>query len=174
MITIRALIITYMGEEAQERRLATPTCPKATIPYERLLLYMHPPPGMVTDRMNSSHNRLLYDDPLLGSPCCCVARAAAVVVYCDARTAAVVTVTHGEHAGRLCKQPRARAAVAAPCSRCGTAVQPRPSSASSAALLERELPSPSCDVDVRRCRRSDARRSFMACFLFSVCLAPFV
>ena len=71
--TIRAIILTYMGEEAQERRLATSTCPKATIPYERLLLYMHPPPDMVTDRMNSSHNRLLYDDPLLGSPCRCVA-----------------------------------------------------------------------------------------------------
>ena len=100
MITIRALILTYMGEEAQERRLATSTCPKATIPYERLLLYMHPPPDMVTDRMSSSHGRLLYDNPLLGSPCCCVARAAAVVVYCDARTAAVVTMTHGERAGR--------------------------------------------------------------------------
>ena len=57
--TIRALTLTYMGEEAQERRLATSTCPKATIPYERLLLYMHPPPDMVTDRMNGSHNRLL-------------------------------------------------------------------------------------------------------------------
>ena len=40
-----------MGEEAQERRLATSTCPKATIPYERLLLYVHPPPDMVTDSM---------------------------------------------------------------------------------------------------------------------------
>ena len=38
-----------LGEEAQERRLATSTCPKATIPYERLLLYVHSPPGMVTD-----------------------------------------------------------------------------------------------------------------------------
>ena len=89
-----------MGEEAQERRLATSTCPKATIPHERLLLYVHSPPDMVIDRMNSTHNRLLYDDPLLGSPCRCVARAAAVVVYCDARLAAVVTVTHGERAGR--------------------------------------------------------------------------
>ena len=50
-VTIRALILTYMGEEAQERRLATSTCPKATIPYERLLLYVHPPPDMMIDSM---------------------------------------------------------------------------------------------------------------------------
>ena len=33
IVTIRALVIIYMGEEAQERRLSTSTCPKATIPY---------------------------------------------------------------------------------------------------------------------------------------------
>ena len=50
-----------MGEEAQERRLATSTCPKATIPYKRLLLYVHPPPDMMTESMiGSYYDRLLY------------------------------------------------------------------------------------------------------------------
>ena len=93
------------------------------------------------------------------SPCCCVTRAAAVVV-CDARTATVVIMTHGWRAGRLGEQLRAS------CRRSSlSSVRNRRAPRARAAVVV-------LDVDVRRCRRGDERRSFWMAHRLSCALPP--